>query len=289
MKVGVLGTGLMGAPMAERLLQAGHEVFVYNRSTEKAAPLAAAGACVCASAAQAVAQAECVLLMLADAPAIEAVLLSAQARAALPGRSVIQMGTIAPQESRRIAREVETAGGAYLEAPVLGSIPEARAGRLLLMVGAAPEQYARWRPLLQVFGPEPVHVGPVGQGAALKLAMNQLIASLTTGFALSLGLVRREGVEVETFMRLLRDSALYAPTFDKKLGRMLARDYARPNFPLKHLLKDLRLCLQAAEGRGLETEALHGVEALLLRALELGLAEVDYSALYEAVDPPAQP
>lgn len=289
MRVGLLGTGLMGAPMAARLLQAGHEVFVYNRSAEKAAPLGAAGACVCPTAAEAVGQAECVLLMLADARAIEAVLLAEEARAALGGRSVIQMGTIAPQESRGIAREVEAAGGDYLEAPVLGSLPEAKAGRLLLMVGAAPEQYARWRPLLQVFGPEPVHVGPVGQGAALKLAMNQLIAGLTASFALSLGMVRREGVEVETFMRLLRDSALYAPTFDKKLGRMLERDYAHPNFPLKHLLKDLRLCLQAAEAQGLEAGALRGVEALLLRGLELGLAEADYSALYEAVDPPARP
>lgn len=287
MNITVLGTGLMGAPLARRLLEAGHTVHVHNRTPERARALERAGAQLHAEPAAAVEAAQCVILMLSDVSAIEAVLLSAAVRPALRGRTIVQMGTIAPQESRELCEAVMAAGGEYLESPVLGSTPEAEAGKLLLMVGASSEQFARWRSLLEVFGPEPVHVGPVGQGAALKLAMNQLIAGLTATFSLSLGLVRREAVPIETFMGLLRKSALYAPTFDKKLDRMLARDFANPNFPLKHLLKDVRLFLRAAAPHHLGTDALAGVEAILERGVELGLAEGDYSALYDVVDPKA--
>ncbi len=271
--------------MAHRLLATGFEVVVYNRTPAKTASLAAAGAEVAASPAAAMAAAECVLLMLSDAAAIHAVLLSEAARAELAGKTVIQMGTIAPAQSRDLTVGVEAAGGEYLEAPVLGSIPEAKAGSLLVMVGASEAQFETWQPVLKAFGERPMRVGPVGQAAALKLAMNQLIASLTTGFALSLALAQREGVPTETFMDLLRESALYAPTFDKKLDRMLARDFTKPNFPVKHLEKDVRLFLEAAGPHGLGADALQGVERILQRALQNGLSELDYSALYEVVDP----
>lgn len=287
MKLALLGTGLMGVPMGHRLLQAGHELHVYNRTADKTAPLVAAGALGHAAPHEAIAAADAVITMLADAKALNAVLLDEASRAALAGRSVIQMGTIAPAESVALGEAVTAAGGVYLESPVLGSLPEAREGRLLLMVGGDEAAFERWRELLGAFGPEPLHVGPVGQAAALKLAMNQLIAGLTATFSLSLGLVRREGVPVETFMGLLRKSALYAPTFDKKLDLMLERRFTNPNFPLKHLLKDVRLFLQAAAPHHLGADALAGVQAVLERGAEGGLAEDDYSALYQMVDPPA--
>ena len=94
---------------------------------------------------------------------------------------------------------------------------------------------------MKIFSPQPLHIGPVGSAAAIRLAMNQLICSLTTSFALSLGLIIREGIDIDIFMKILRDSALYAPTFDKKLQRMLERNYENPNFPAKHLLKDTNI------------------------------------------------
>jgi 3-hydroxyisobutyrate dehydrogenase-like beta-hydroxyacid dehydrogenase len=286
MRLALLGTGLMGEPVAERLIAVGHALAVWNRSPEKSAPLQGLGARVCASPAEAVAGAEAVLLFLADAPAIEQVVFDPPVP--LQGVTLIQCGTIAPAQSRAIAERIGQAGGAYLEAPVLGSIPEAREGRLLLMVGGERESFERWRPLLEVLGPDPTHVGPVGQAAALKLALNQLIGGLTASFALSLGLVRREGVEVETFMQILRKSALYAPTFDKKLQRMQDRDFARPNFPVRHLLKDMRLCAEACTQDGLAVDQLEGVIGILERALDRRLTDLDYSALYEIVDPPSR-
>ncbi len=194
------------------------------------------------------------------------------------------MGTISPRESKQIRDEVVACGGEYLEAPVLGSIPQVKSGSLIVMVGADSEQFEKCSDLLKVFSPEPLHIGGVGSGAAIKLAMNQLIGSLTTAFALSLGLVIREGIDVYLFMQIVRDSALYAPTFEKKLQRMLERNYENPNFPVKHLLKDTNIFINAAESVGLDVSIQEGVRKVLEKTIKLGLADLDYSALFSAVN-----
>ena len=286
MRIAWLGTGLLGSPMAARLAAVGHKVVAWNRTASKAEALRASGVLTAATPAAAMQTNDCTILMLQDAPAIESALLSGAAARALQGATVIQMGTIGPDESRRLAAAVAQRGGEYFEAPVLGSIPQAAAGTLQVMVGATAAQFARWRDLLACFGPEPVHAGEVGQAAALKLALNQLIAALTGAFSFSLAMVRRSGLEVELFMRILRQSALYAPTFDKKLQRMLDRQFDAPNFSTRQMLKDVRLVLEEGRRLGLETASIEGLERILLRALDRGHAEADYSALYEGVDPP---
>lgn len=288
MNVAFLGTGLMGLPMAKRLLEAGISVVAYNRTAEKLAPLQQAGAQITTTPEIALQQSECIILMLTNAKAIQEVLFSESCRQFLTGRTIIQMGTIGPAQSRSIASQVEAAGGQYLEAPVLGSIPEAKAGNLIVMVSASLAQFEQWFDLLKNFGPEPKLIGPVGSAAAIKLALNQLIASLTNAFALSLGFVQQQGADVETFMEILRQSALYAPTFDKKLQRMLERNYADPNFPTKHLMKDVNLFLAEAVSIHLNSWNLEGVQKTLEQAIDQGLADQDYSALFEAVHPKSE-
>jgi len=286
-KIGLIGTGLMGTPMAERLLQTlgqSHSLVVYNRTPAKLLSLQQQGAELATSVPDLL-QCEAVILMLSDAAAIRSVLLSDEAKPHLSGRTVIQMSTIAPSESRQLGQEIQALGGNYLEAPVLGSIPEAKAGKLLVMVGATPEQFQQCLPLLQALGETPVRIGEVGTAAALKLALNQLIGSLTTAFALSLSFVQQQGVPVETFMQILRQSALYAPTFDKKLDRMVDQNYANPNFPTKHLLKDTKLFLNEATAARLQVDSLTGVRQILEMACGLGLADADYSALFAAIQP----
>ena len=285
MKVAFIGAGLMGRPMAERLLAAGYQVSVFNRSMEKAESLRSAGAEIAPSAARAIQSAHCLILMLADAAAIRQVIFDSRPRPELKNLTVIQMGTISPSESIAFQDEVRGQGGDYLEAPVLGSIPEASAGNLLVMVGGSKIQFDRWSELLQIFSPHPLIIGEVGKASALKLAMNQLIASLTAGFALSLAFVQRHNIEVDLFMKILRQSALYAPTFDKKLDRMLNRDYTRPNFPGKYLLKDVALFHSAAQTVHLQTMVIEAIHRLLEITLEKGYSEGDYSALFEAVNP----
>jgi 3-hydroxyisobutyrate dehydrogenase len=287
--VGVFGMGLMGVPMVERLWVCGYPVIAGNRTAAKLEPLRSRSIPVFTKAAEVIAACDVMLTMVSDAAALHAVLGVEAVHAVLPGKTVIQMGTIAPQESQELAVMIQAAGGDYLESPVLGSIPQVRDGSLLLMVGATAAQFAQWRSLLTVFGPEPVHVGAVGTGAALKLAMNQLIGSLTAGFAASLGLVQREGIAVETFMDILRQSALYAPTFDKKLQRMCDRDFANPNFPTKHLGKDLRLFAQAAEAVGVNASVVAAIAQVTDLAADAGWADADYSAIAAAIDPPDAP
>ena len=285
MTIALLGTGLLGRAIAERLQSVGHTVTVYNRTTVKALPLQACGITVVTRPEQAMAQADCVVLMLADAAAIRAVLLTPGSLAVLQGKSVIQMGTIAQEESLALQAEIEGAGGSYCEAPVLGSLAEAQAGTLFVMVGGTEGQFVQWGPLFRSLSREPRLVGPVGKAASLKLALNQLIAAEISAFALSLGLVQRAGVPVETFMAILRESALFASTFEKKLPRLLTRDYQHPNFSTRHLLKDVDLFLKEASGYELTTSSLDGIRPVLERTIAQGLGNSDYSALFEVVNP----
>lgn len=279
--IGVIGTGLMGQPMAMQLLKITDRLTVYNRSAEKTATLQTAGAQIAANPTAVFTASDVVVLMLSDAQAIAQCLF--QPTVPLAAKTVIQMGTIAPQESLALAQQITTQGGAYLEAPVLGSIPEARSGQLIVMVGATPTQFEQWQFLFNQLGQNPTHVGPVGTAAAVKLALNQLIGSLTTAFGLSLALTQQAGVNPDIFMDILRQSALYASTFDKKLSRMCEQNYANPNFPVRHLLKDMQLFNQSASEYQLPTDTIAAIENLLQATIAAGLANADYSALFSQI------
>jgi 3-hydroxyisobutyrate dehydrogenase len=279
MDISLLGCGLLGTAIGERLLARGFRLHVWNRRPEHTQTLVAAGAQLASSPAEAVAAGDLVITVLSDGPITAEVLLN-QAGIALPGRLVLQVATIAPAESRDLAIALQQRGAHFLETPVLGSRPEALAGCLQVMVGGERADLERAQPVLTALGGEPHHLGPVGSALHTKLALNQLIASLTHSFSLALHVVQQAGVEVEAFMAILRDSALYAPTFDKKLAKELADDYSNPNFPTAHLRKDLQLFVDAAAALQLETLGLEGLTKLLQRATPAGLDALDYSSLH---------
>jgi len=285
MDVSLIGTGLMGTPMAERLLAAGHRVTVFNRTREKALPLAEKGAAVAGSAREAVAASVATVFMLKDAGAIRSLLFEDGSPPDLSGKTILQMSTIGPGESVELGEEVRRAGGEYLEAPVLGSTPQARDGKLLVFVGGSEESFDRWADLLRSFGPEPVRIGEIGKAAALKLAFNQLIPSLAAAFSLSLGMVRRHGIDVDLFLSILRQSSFHAPAFDRKLPQMLSRDFSNTNFPAELMLKDLGLIRGEAASLGLDVHGLDGILEIVRQTVESGHGREDYSALYGVVDP----
>ena len=282
MNIAIIGIGLMGQALGERLLDQQQSLTIYNRSSDKTLELQQRGATVAISAQQAIIENDICCLFLSDASAINAVLNEFEL-ADLNGKTIVQMGTIAPDESRTLAQRIHEVRGHYLECPVLGSLPEARSGTLILMAAGQRTVFDATLPLLTLIGNDPQYFGKAGQAATVKLAMNQLIAGLTASFALSLALVEKEGVDVEQFMSVVRGSALYAPTFDKKLDRMLEGDFSKPNFPTKHLAKDTQLFLTIAKNIGIETCALEGISQLLEKTLEQGLANTDYSAIYAGV------
>lgn len=276
--VALLGTGLLGESIGQRLLQRGVSLHVWNRTRNRSKALIEAGAQALNSPAEAARCCDSLITVLRDGPVTAAVLNDI---GPLDGSTLITMGTVGVTESQALAEQATQQRGQYLEAPVLGSKPQALNGSLLVMAGGEAQVFEEQRPLLSHLCQEPQLVGPVGSAAATKLALNQLIASLTHSFSLSLQLIQRAGVPVETFMAILRPSALYAPTFDKKLQRMLDHSYADPNFSTALLRKDLHLFLEEATTAGLQDQGLSGLLTLLEQAKGTELDEQDYCALHE--------
>jgi 3-hydroxyisobutyrate dehydrogenase len=278
----------MGHAFVERFMSQGYTVRVFNRSPDNIKDLEDSDAILCATADELISTSSTIILMLSDADAINN-LLQLNRQADIPEnlleKTIIQMATISPSQSKEIAQAVSSCAGHYLEAPVLGSIPEANKGTLIIMAGGSRDVFERALPALQVLGTSPRYIGDTGSAAALKLAMNQLIASLTAGFSLSLGYAIKNGVDIDLFMDTVRESALYAKTYDKKLQKYLDRDFGKANFSTRHLLKDIRLFIEDARAAGLNTDALEGIERITARAVEDGMDLMDYSSIYQQICP----
>ncbi len=283
LKLGFVGTGLLGFPMAEKLLEAGHELYVFNRTREKAAPLEKSGAVLCTDINDLCEKCNCIILMLSDGGAIKD--LFKKISVDLSGRTIIQMSTIAPHESIHFKELFEKQGADYFEAPVLGSIPQAKSKTLITLVGATTKQFESWKDLFTAFSGRIEYIGETGKASSFKLGLNQLIVGLTTIFSMSLGYVREKGLDVDKFMDIVRGSALHAATFDKKLSNMMERDFTNPNFPLKHLLKDLNLMIDEFGSSGINVETLKGIQSVLIDGIKSGNSEDDYSSLYNTIHP----
>ena len=283
MKIAMIGTGLMGCPMAEKLLEREHDVFAYNRTRSKTEALISKGADVFATPKEAIEQAEIIITMLSDYAAICKTLFTEKID--FKNKTLIQMSTIAPGESVILNERIKKLGGSYIEAPVLGSIKQVEQRELFVLVGGTEKDFNDMELLLKAFGEKIIFVGEVGKASAIKLALNHMIASITNSFSLSLGYVIEKNLNVDQFMEILRGSALYAPTFDKKLDNMVNRDFANPNFPLKHLLKDVNLIFNEFENTGLNVSQLEGVRETIKKGIQLKNGELDYSSLYNAVNP----
>jgi 3-hydroxyisobutyrate dehydrogenase len=284
MDIGIMGTGLMGHAFVERFLSQGYSVGVYNRTADKIKDLVELGAVACDASKELIDTCSTIILMASDADAISS-LLPLDQQAALQGKTILQMATISPRQSQETGRAISSCGGRYLEAPVLGSIPEAKTGTLIIMAGGSKKVFDEVLPILHTLGSAPRYVGETGSAAALKLAMNQLIAALTAGFSLSLGYAIKNGVSTDLFMETVRESALYAKTYDKKLEKYLHRDFGTANFSTRHLLKDIRLFVDDAKAAGLNTDALEGIERITSQAIESGMGLMDYSSIYEVISP----
>jgi 3-hydroxyisobutyrate dehydrogenase len=284
MNIAFLGTGLMGEPMAQRLLAAGHKLNVFNRTTLKTEKLCKNGAVLVFKPADAIKESEIVITMLSDYSAVCDVLCTKK-KTDFKGKTVIQMSTISPDESLLLKERVKSLGGEYMEAPVLGSIPQAKDGSLIIIVGATEEQFQKNKIILESTGNKIFLVGEVGKASAAKLALNQLIATTISSFAMTLGYVRKKEIDPEKFMEVLRGSVLYAPTYDKKLSNMLNDKYDTTNFSLKNLLKDVNLIANQFISSGVDTTILESVRKILENGIQQKLSDKDYTVLYRIINP----
>ena len=281
-RVGFIGLGIMGRPMAGHLLRAGHALTVFNRSRPAVEELAAQGAAPAASVAEAVAGAEVVFTMLPDAPDVRAV--AAQAfGAARPGTLLIDMSTIAPAAARELAAEAAERGLAMLDAPVSGGDVGAREATLSIMVGGAAADVERARPLLELLGTTITHVGPAGAGQVVK-ACNQIVVALifqAVSEALVLG--SKAGVAPELILDVLGGGMAANRIMEMRRRNFLEHDFA-PGFKTRLHAKDLAIVLEEARALAVPLPAT-ALAAQALAALQAaGRGEQDDSALLSLVE-----
>jgi 3-hydroxyisobutyrate dehydrogenase-like beta-hydroxyacid dehydrogenase len=276
--IAFLGIGLMGARQARRLLEAGHGLTAWNRSREKADALAPLGARVADHAAEAVRNAEIVILMLENGRVVEDVLFGQGVAEALrEGCTVVDMSSIKPAEAQDHAQRLATRGLHHVDAPVSGGTVGAEQGTLAIMVGGEPDAFATVEPILKVMG-RPVHVGPHGAGQLAKLA-NQIIVGVTIGaVAEALLLAEKGGADPAKVREALRGGFAESRVLDLHGQRMVERNFATKGRSVTHL-KDLDNALDAASRLDLDTIPYTSITADLFRGLIQNAGDLDHSGL----------
>jgi 3-hydroxyisobutyrate dehydrogenase len=279
MRVAVLGTGIMGAPMARNLRSAGHDVSAWNRSAEKAQPLAEDGVEVAGSIAEAVSGADVVITMLSDADAVEAV--AGEALDALDGAVLAQMSTIGLDATERLARRAEEAGVPFVDAPVSGTKQPAEQGQLLVLASGPDDVRERVEPVFDAVGSKTVWLGGAGAGQRLKLVLNAWLLGMTEALAESIALAEALEVDPKQFLEMIDGAPVGAPYAQLKGPMMIEREFP-PAFPLALAAKDAGLALDAAEAAGLRLAALEAVREQMRSAVKAGHGDDDMAATIQA-------
>jgi len=284
MKVAVLGTGIMGAPMARNLAAAGHEVRAWNRSREKAEPLASDGVAVCEQPADAVEGAEVVVTMLADGGAVEGVMGDLAAR--LPDGAVwAQTSTVGLTATERLVALARDARVPIVDAPVLGTRAPAEQGALIVLAAGEPGAREACAPVFEAIGARTVALGDEpGAATRMKLVLNAWLLALIEGLGESVALAEGLGVDPAAFLEII-DGGPLGPPYAKMKGTMMIERSYEPSFTLSLAAKDAGLALDAAEGAGLELPALRAIRAQLERAVAQGHGDDDMAAAVEASRP----
>jgi 3-hydroxyisobutyrate dehydrogenase-like beta-hydroxyacid dehydrogenase len=284
-RVGFVGLGIMGAPMAANLVEAGFELSVFTRTREKAERFAAEHerARAAATPAEAADGAGAFVTVVPDAPQVEEVLFGTDGAAeALAGDAlVVDMSTISPSASRTVAQRLEPLR--YVEAPMSGSKPKAESGTLTIMAGAPQEDFERALPLFEAMGERIVHVGPVGHGQMAKLLTNTMGAVNAAVLAEAVRTAKAAGLDREAFLEVAAGSAGASAMLALKGRPMFDEQFAPPLFKLEHMLKDVRHCIEEASTLGIELHLAEVVEGLYARAAGSGHAEDDFAAVYTAL------
>lgn len=289
--VGVVGLGIMGAPMALNLLRAGFPVVVWNRTPERIGPLADAGAQPADSPCELTAQADVTITMLSDTPDVEAVYRAPDGVLAGVGadrpRVLVDMSTIQPRVARELAEEAAARGAAMLDAPVSGGDVGAREATLSIMVGGDADVLARVQPVLAALGTTVTHCGPSGAGQVVK-ACNQVVVALTLealGEALVLG--SKAGVEPAVIVEALSGGLGASRVLEMRGPKLLARDFT-PGFKLDLHAKDLAIVLATARELGVALPGTALVDQLFHAEQSRGHGEADNSTVVRALEALAQ-
>jgi 3-hydroxyisobutyrate dehydrogenase len=282
MRVTILGTGIMGAPMARNLAAAGHEVRAWNRSRERAEPLAADGVEVADSPAEAVREAEVVVTMVSDGAAVEAV----AGDLGFPAGAVwAQMSTVGIAATERLVARAAEAGVPIVDAPVLGTKAPAEQGQLTVIAAGPPAARERCAPVFDAVGARTVALGDEpGAATRMKLVLNAWLLALIGGLSESVALAESLDLDPAAFLEII-DGGPLGPPYAKMKGTMMIERSYEPSFSLTLAAKDARLALEAAGAEGLELPALRAILGQLEKAVGRGHGDADMAAAVEATRP----
>ena len=284
MKLGFIGLGIMGAPMAGHLRAAGHQLYVHTRSTVPAA-LTEAGAEACASATEVAQAADIVFLMLPDTPDVEKVLFGENGVASglTAGKTVVDMSSISPIETQAFAKRIAALGCHYLDAPVSGGEVGAKAASLTIMVGGTETAFEKVQPLFALMGKNITHVGEVGAGQITKVA-NQIIVALNiAAVGEALVFASKAGADPAKVRQALMGGFAASRILEVHGERMIKRTF-NPGFRIQLHQKDLSLALAGARALGVALPGTANAAQLMQACAANGMQDLDHSALVRALE-----
>jgi len=284
MRIGFIGLGTMGASMAARLLAAGHELSVFNRTRERELPLAELGASRAASPAECARDRELVVTMVSDTPDVQAVVLgdAGAIEGIAAGAVLVDMSTISPAATRRIAAALAERGVAMLDAPVSGGSEGAQKGTLSIMVGGDPAALERVRPALAALGTTITHVGPVGAGQVAKAVNQVIIAGTYAAVAEGMALAQAAGIDAEAALKALGGGAAGSWVLNNRAQNMLRGSYPL-GFRTRLHRKDLGIALSEAQELGVAMPVAAYVEQLETSLVKRGFGDEDVSNIARVV------
>lgn len=284
-KIGFIGLGTMGMPMAVNLLKNEYTLFVYNRTKDKALELQTLGATVASSPAQVAREADVVFTMVSNDQALLDIVFGAEGllEGVRPGMTIIDCSTVAPETSRKVYAELGAHFADYLDAPVTGSKPAAESGSLTFMVGGREEVYKEQEDLFEVLGKGSLYLGESGSGSYAKLAHNTIVGINLVGFVEGLSIAAKSGIDPEKFLEIVASGGGNSRQAELKGPKVINRDFSN-QFSTALMLKDLQLAQRLTAGIQLPTPMLNAAASVFQMGLAKGLADEDLSSVIQCYE-----
>jgi 3-hydroxyisobutyrate dehydrogenase len=278
MKIGWIGLGNMGIPMSQRLLDAGYDVTLYNRTTEKLAPFRSKGIKTASTPTDLLKTTDVVFIMISDDNALRELCYGANGllQKQMNDKIIVNMSTVSPAISREIAKTCQEKGGAYLDAPVSGSVKPAQEGTLVIMAGGVFAVYEKIKPIFAHLGRLSVYVGEAGMGNTTKLAANLFLGIITQGLAEATLFASQHGIRIEDLFEIFNNAAIASP-YIKMKSEAIEQNQFNAAFALRHLAKDLRL----AKEEGMNFPLGNAANETYQKAVMTALADQDSIAIYQ--------
>jgi len=284
-KIGFIGLGIMGKPMARNLMKAGYSLVVYNRTASKAQELVQAGAQQVGSPKEVAENSQIIITMVSDSPEVEEVILGPKGviQGLKAGSVVIDMSSISPVVTQRIAAELSTKGATMLDAPVSGGETGAVQGTLSIMVGGDEEVFNEVKPVLEKMGKSVVRVGRIGAGGFTKLSNQIIVAAALQAISEALVLAQKAGVDIQLVYEAIRGGMAGGRTLDMKIPMFIQRDF-EPGFKMDLHIKDLKNALLAGKSLGVALPSTGLIHELFTACRAQGKGQKDHSVIYTLVE-----